>query len=213
MSEITRLHHSKIELALHRLRGGEGTTLLLLHGLGEASPPGVPDDFSSWSGPIHALDFTGHGQSTLPRGGGYTCEVLMADVDTALLQLESATVCGRGLGAYLALLMGAILCDGPGLTGGGAQPSGATITYPAPGALAPEIDRAPDPFVMVELARDLRPPDYAGEFARQASENSDLDPSITVCALERPEWLSAVLEVPGVEQLPLERALSLYAQI
>ena len=35
---ITLLRHNKIELALHRLRDGDGTALLLLHGLGEAAP-------------------------------------------------------------------------------------------------------------------------------------------------------------------------------
>ncbi len=41
-------------------------------------------------GPIFALDFTGHGASTVPSGGGYTAEMLMADVDAALAEL------GRG---------------------------------------------------------------------------------------------------------------------
>ena len=38
--------------------------LLLLHGLGDRSPVAVPDDVAAWPGPIAALDFTGHGDST-----------------------------------------------------------------------------------------------------------------------------------------------------
>jgi pimeloyl-ACP methyl ester carboxylesterase len=57
---------------------------LLLHGLGEASPRSTPDYARDWPGPVHALDFTGHGRSSLPTGGGYTAEMLMADADAAL---------------------------------------------------------------------------------------------------------------------------------
>ena len=32
------VHHSRVDLALHRLREGQGRPLLLLHGLGERSP-------------------------------------------------------------------------------------------------------------------------------------------------------------------------------
>src|SRR5688572_14199327 len=99
------LKHNRIELALHRLRAGQGRALLLLHGLGERSPELVPEELAGWPGPIHALDFTGHGASTVPRGGGYTCELLMADADVALARLGEATVVGRGLGAYIALLI------------------------------------------------------------------------------------------------------------
>jgi pimeloyl-ACP methyl ester carboxylesterase len=126
--KVERLHHSKVELALHTLREGEGRALLLLHGLGERTPAAAPPELAAWLGPIYGLDFTGHGQSTIPRGGGYTCEILMGDADTALRHLKQATLVGRGLGAYVALLLagarpaevrGAILRDGLGLAGGG----------------------------------------------------------------------------------------------
>ena len=63
---------------------------------------------------------------------------------------------------------GAILCDGPGLSGGGARPGTPTIVHPVarPGA------STPDPFALIELARDLRPPDYATAFVRQATQLS-----------------------------------------
>ena len=59
---ITMLRHNKIDLALHILRDGAGTPLLLLHGLGEASPTGVPHWAERWSGPVAALDFTGRSE-------------------------------------------------------------------------------------------------------------------------------------------------------
>ncbi len=216
---ISWLHHSTSRLALHRLkqvaRGDGGPRLLLLHGLGQSAQMQLSGVHGIWPGPIDALDFTGHGRSSQPCGGGYTCEILMADVDTALAEIGPATICGRGLGAYIALLIagarpelvrGAILCDGPGLAGGGSRPTGPLVPFPDPGAHAP-----PDPFALVELARDLRPPDYASEFTRQVLEYSNLDPALVVCAAEDPDWLQAVVEHPGVERMGIADALRHYA--
>ncbi len=123
-----RLRHGQVELALHTLRDADGPCLLVLHELGGASPEAVPGELAEWPGSVSALDFTGHGQSTVPRGGGYTAEILMADADIAVAELGSATVVGYGIGAYVALLLagsrpmavlGAVLCDGMGLAGGG----------------------------------------------------------------------------------------------
>ena len=123
------IFHNRIRLALHKLKDGAGLALLLLHGLGERSPVQLPPEYVNWPGPVHALDFTGHGASDVPRGGGYSCEFLMADADAALQHLGSAAIVGRGLGAYVGLLLaggrplqvrGLILRDGPGLAGGGA---------------------------------------------------------------------------------------------
>jgi pimeloyl-ACP methyl ester carboxylesterase len=120
------LEHYRVRLALHELRPGAGRALLLLHALAARAPERVPPELSAWPGPVYALDFTGHGASTVPKGGGYTCELLISDADHALAKLGSATVVGRGLGAYVALLSagsrpkqvrGAILLDGPGLAG------------------------------------------------------------------------------------------------
>src|SRR4051812_19421239 len=51
----TMLRHNKVDLALHRLAGGDGTPLLLLHGLGEASPTEAPAWAAGWPGPVVAL--------------------------------------------------------------------------------------------------------------------------------------------------------------
>ncbi len=210
-----RLRHSKVEVALHTLREGSGRPLLQLHGLGEASPHVVPDLLAGWPGPVHALDFTGHGDSDAPAGGGYTCEVLMGDADTALQSLGRATLVGRGLGAYVAVLLagarpeavrGAILLDGLGLAGGGSEPGTPQILFPDPGATGP-----PDPFALTELARDVRPPDYATSYVRTANELSGLERPITVCCIERPAWLEAVAREPGVAVSTLAEALRSYA--
>jgi pimeloyl-ACP methyl ester carboxylesterase len=211
-----RLRHARIELALHELRPGAGRALLLLHGLGERSPSAVPSYASGWSGPVFALDFTGHGESGCSVGGGYTAEVLMGDVDTALRQLGSATLLGRGLGAYVALLIagarpalvrGAVLMDGLGIAGGGAEAATPSLVYPNPAAVAP-----PDPFALVELSRDVRPPDYATAFVRQANELSGLERPVSVCCAEKPDWLEAVLREPGVQTASVEEALAYYAK-
>ena len=211
------LRHNKIELALHELRGGSGRTLLLLHGLGERSPDVVaPDVADVWPGPVFALDFTGHGRSTVPRGGGYTAEVLMADADAALAHLGQATVLGRGLGAYVGLLLagarpadvrGAVLADGPGLAGGGPVPASPSVHFPDPRAAG-----APDPFAFAELTADVRPPDYASSFVRQANHLSGLEEPVTVVAHVRPEWLRAVVAEPGVREAgDVVEALRVYA--
>ena len=214
---VERLRHAKVALALHTLREGEGRALLLLHGLGERTPAAVPPELAAWPGPIHGLDFTGHGQSTIPRGGGYTCEILMGDADTALRHLKQATVVGRGLGAYVALLLagarpaevrGAILRDGLGLAGGGPTPGTPGIPFPNPSA-----GGTPDPFALAELSRDVRPPDYATAFLRQANELSGLDRPVSVCCAERPDWLAALAKEPGALETSLSEALRLYAGI
>lgn len=212
----TTLRHGRIRLALHTLRAGDGPALLLLHGLGERSPGQVPGRVAAWRGSIHALDFTGHGESTLPRGGGYTAEQLMGDADAALAHLGRATLLGRGLGAYVALLLagarttdvaGAILCDGPGLAGAGESPGTPTLRHPDPNAKPP-----PDPLALVELAGDLRPADYASSFARQATQLSALERPLVVAARERPPWLSAIVAEPGVEELEVGAGLALYSR-
>ncbi len=211
---ITMLRHNKIELALHRLRDGAGTPLLLLHGLGESSPTEPPDWAASWGGPVAALDFTGHGASTVPPGGGYTAEIVLADADVALAELGSATVLGRGLGAYVALMLagarpqnvrGAVLCDGPGLAGGAIGPTSQSFVTLTPSP------HPPDPYALFELSRDLRPPDYATLFVRMAVEASGLDEPIAVAAVVRPPWLAAVVEEIGVTTCSIREALAMYA--
>lgn len=206
------VRHGKVTLALHRLLEGAGRPLLMLHGLGGAAPRSVPAEVAGWAGPIWGLDFTGHGHSTIPSSGGYTAEILMADADAALSHLGEATVLGRGLGAYVALLIaggrpslvrGAILADGVGLAGGGTLPGS-----PAPAVPAGLVGVAPDPFAAVELAKDVRPPDYATTYARAALQFSGLDDPIAVCAVVRPEWLAAVVDELGVITCTLSDALA-----
>lgn len=210
------LAHNRVKLALHHLRPGTGRPVLHLHALGEHSPEQVPADLEAWPGPVFALDFTGHGASTVPGGGGYTAEVLMGDADAALQMIGAATVVGRGLGAYVALLIaagrpeevrGAILCDGAGLVGGGDEP-GPLVVRGVPGK-----PTAPDPFALVELASDLRPPDYVIRFAELAAEHSGLPHPISVAARSRPDWLKRVVEHPGVVVEPLEDALRRFAAL
>jgi pimeloyl-ACP methyl ester carboxylesterase len=234
---IETIRHGKIDLALHHLRDAgepaiEGTEirpLLLLHGLGEASPTSVPPWAAAWPGAIAALDFTGHGASTVPHGGGYTAELLLADADAALAALTGAgstgvtptgvphtgiTVLGRGLGAYIALQLagarasrvhGAILVDGPGLAGGPTGPTSQSFFS------LPSTDASPDPYALVELGRDLRPPDYATSFVRLALAESAFDEPIAVSSVFRPEWLDAVAKEHGVMDVPLAEALTAYS--
>jgi pimeloyl-ACP methyl ester carboxylesterase len=209
------LQHNRVALALHRLREAPGRPLLLLHGLGEQSPAECPEFAQSWPGPVCALDFTGHGASTVPIGGGYTAEVLLADADTALAHLGSATVVGRGLGAYIALMLagsrpaevhGTVLCDGSGLIGGSSVPT--TLSFFDLGANA----STPDPWVLMDLSRDLRPPDYAVLFAHLALDLSPVPDPISVAAVVRPLWVHAVVNEIGIVERPLEEALAAYAE-
>jgi pimeloyl-ACP methyl ester carboxylesterase len=211
------LRHNRIDLALHRLRDGEGRPLLHLHGLGERSPATVPGHLAAWPGPVWALDFTGHGASSIATGGGYFCEVLMGDVDSALAHLGPCTLYGRGLGAYVALMSagarpdlvrGAVLDDGPGLAGGGTEP-GTTFVLRDP----LEVTGTPDPYAMLELSRDIRPPDYATTYARQAATLSGLDVALAVSAVVRPPWLAAVAAEPGVRSVHRDRAVEVFAGV
>ena len=197
MSTI-HLQHNRVTLALHQVKEATGPALLLLHGLGDsaANMSTVP---VTWNGPIWALDFTGHGESTVPRGGGYSAEILMADVDVALRHIGPATIVGRGLGGYIAFLIagarpqlvrGAIIVDGPGLAGG----------------------TTPDPWALIELSRDARPPNYAVTFVQLARNGSDLDEPIAVTCKVSPPWIEAIRAEAGVmTDISLQEALDIFA--
>ncbi len=218
MSGVT-VRHGKSELALHMIRAGDGPAALVLHGLAENAHCVLSRVVAdAWpGGAVWALDFLGHGASTRPPGGGYTCETLMADADAALRHIGPATVFGRGLGAYIAVLIagarpdlvcGAVLCDGPGLNGGGSSPSSPVVVQPRRIEGAPAD--APDLFALAELARDVRPADYVANFARQTMSLSPLEIPITVAAVARPEWLAAILDQPGVQEASLAEAMTFY---
>jgi pimeloyl-ACP methyl ester carboxylesterase len=146
--------------------------------------------------------------------------LLLGDADAALAALTdddpaaSITVVGRGLGAYIALQLagaraaqvhGAVLVDGPGLAGGPTGPTSQSFFS------LPPSDTTPDPYALVELGRDLRPPDYATLFVRLALAGSELDEPIAVASVFRPEWLEAVAREHGVVTTTLAEALSTYA--
>jgi pimeloyl-ACP methyl ester carboxylesterase len=212
----TFLPHARAQLALHRLRDGDGGhPLLLVHGLGESTPARSPALADGWPGPVYGLDLTGHGASTVPASGGYTAELLMADVDTALRHLGEATLVGRGLGAYAALLAagarpdlvrGTVLLDGPGMIARSTGPGSPLPSTPDAAAPAP-----PDPFALVELARDIRTPDYAAIFCRMALLGSPVANPVAVCSVNRPAWVEAVVDEPGVLDVSAAEALAHYA--
>jgi pimeloyl-ACP methyl ester carboxylesterase len=213
--ETVLLQHNKITLALHRVRDGSGRPLLLLHGLGEDAARMSTFD-AAWAGPVWALDFTGHGQSSVPRGGGYSCEILMADVDVALRHIGECTVLGRGLGGYVAFLIagarpslvrGAVITDGPGLAGGPVHVSSTTEI-----AATVRNGAAPDPWAIIELSRDARPANYALTFLRLATHESGMDEPITSCARVSPPWLEAITPEAGVlTGVSVQEALDIYA--
>lgn len=170
---MIHLHHLGLTLTLHPLARGEGLPLLLLHELGGSAAEwrALPVE---WDGPVYALDFSGHGTSQRLVGGGYSAELFAADADTALARVGDAAVAGRGLGAWVALLLAsaradavpaALLLDGAGLAGGGAQPD-FSRGYP----LAPTVEAGAG-FDSLALAVESvpRPPEYALELAGTAN--------------------------------------------
>ncbi len=213
---MTTITHGRVSLALHELKASSGRALLVLHGLGLRSPSSLPPELDAWPGPVYALDFTGHGASTIPNGGGYTPELLMGDVDAAIEHLGQVTLLGHGLGAYVALLAagaradavkGAILCDGPGMNGGGSSPGTPQIVR-----IDPTDPSPPDPFALAELSRDIRPPDYAVDFARLAMERSGMSNPIAICAKARPDWLDEAADEVGAAPMSLTDALKMYSR-
>jgi pimeloyl-ACP methyl ester carboxylesterase len=206
------LHNGSLPLALHTLAEGPGRPLLLLHGLGEQSPTTRPGWTDGWPGPVLALDFTGHGESGVPVSGGYMPESLMSDVDLVLAERGPCTIVGRGLGAWIALLIagarpdlvhGVVLHDGGGIDGGGPRPP-----TPFVKVLAADDRSTPDPYALQELSRDPRPADYALDYVRFAIDDSPLEHPIVVSARIRPDWLSAVVAEIGVLDLPLDQAIA-----
>jgi pimeloyl-ACP methyl ester carboxylesterase len=212
------LQHNRITLALHEVRSGTGRPLLLLHGLGE-NAHAISTMPVQWSGPVWALDFTGHGESTVPRGGGYSAEILMADVDIALGHIGEATILGRGLGGYVAFLIagarpqlvkGVVIADGPGLAGGAIHATSSSEISSA----GTRTGTAPDPWALIELSRDARPPNYAITFTRLAVAASSSDEPIAVTTRVTPPWIEAIRAEPGVlTGVTVNEALEIYAAV
>lgn len=202
---IIDLIHARVHLALHLLRDGEGTPILLLHALG-GSAADWSDVHLAWSGPIYALDLCGHGYSGHLRGGAYNPEIWVADADVALAYFgDEALLIGAGVSAYAAALLagarpdgvrGALLLPGAGLEAAGDQPSDWS-RFPAPltastepGALRaqPQLDEG---VKFAELL--LHPSWYArpiAEHARCLVLSEDNAP--------RPSWWCALHGLPNV---------------
>ena len=174
-----RLPHGRIGLELHRIRPerhqGEGPPLLLLHEL-YGSSVGWNGAADAWPGPVHGLDFCGHGDSDWLVGGAYCSELLLGDADVALAQIGSATVMGKGVGAYVALLLAgarsavvsaAVLAPGCGDDGGGAWPDFLAPAFHQHLAPPSREVAGVDPNVRaIEL--EARPIDYVEPFAKAA---------------------------------------------
>ena len=204
---VIELRHGRVSIALHPLRQAEGPALLCLHALG-----GSGWDFAEaaplWPGPVYALDFSGHGASGPLRGGGYHPEILAGDADAALSHVGPACLVGAGIGAYVALLLAggradavpaALLLPGAGLSGGGAAPDHASDTierWDRLGAPLPGCDPA-----VRRLERDLRPPDYAEAFAREARQLF-----LAEGDFPRPPWWEAVRATPTAAPAPRDLA-------
>ena len=201
------LQSGRAKLRLRELAGGDGPALLILHGLGGGADDWAATDFP-WQGSVHALDFSGHGLSGWVHGGGYTPELLAADADAALGVIGDANLVGFGLGAYVALLLaagrkdrvgGALLLAGPGLDGGGTEPefnAEFEVVPTAPKARSLRQTPAVDAAARARLGLDMRPVDYAQQFAAAAR-------CLLLCedGRHRPPWWRAVAEVPGVKRL------------
>jgi pimeloyl-ACP methyl ester carboxylesterase len=199
-----RIKHGRISLELHERRSGSAPTLLLLHEL-FASACDWGAEVDAWPGRVVALDFAGHGASDRLRGGAYMAEMLLGDADAALAAVGSAALCGKGVGAYVALLLagarrdavsGALLLPGRGLAGGGAWPNftqGAFAGFFDPPPASPD---GCDPRVHV-LEKDVRPCDYAERFARGARRVL-----LSEDGSERPPWWETTRGSPTASPAP-----------
>jgi pimeloyl-ACP methyl ester carboxylesterase len=200
------LEHGRVRLALHELQQGRegGPILLAVHALG-GSAADFRDDLGSWPGSAFAIDLTGHGESGRLRGEGYTPELLAGDVDVAAGEVGATHLVGRGLGAYLALLVagsrpkairGALLLPGRGLDGGGAEVSftGVAARFEP---LRQSYERAQegggDPILQVLDTDNAR---SFGARAQSLLLGED--------GAARPPWWEVLRDLPGVASTPLD---------
>ena len=216
---VTYLQHNRVSLALHTVREGTGRPLLLLHGLGEDATR-VAQIPVQWAGPVFALDFTGHGLSTVPQGGGYNAEILMADVDIVLRHIgEPVTILGRGLGGYIGFLIscgraslvrGLVIIDGPGLAGGASN----TVSTTEIASVGKRASGTPDPWALIELSRDARPASYVLSFLRLAIANSGIEEPVAIASKVSPKWIDALKPEAGViTEISMQEALDMYAAL
>ncbi len=221
-----RIQHGHTHLKIHKLSEGEGTPLLLLHQVGGSAEDWI-ERAPQWPGPVHALDFSGHGASDFLNGGGYYPESYAAEADIAVGALgDRAIVAGMGVGAYAAFILAgarpghipaALLWPGRGLAGQGAEPDFVNPAYETieewdarVEADAKRYREGTDPLVS-SCEHDLRPYDYVAAFAESA--NRILLPE-GLLAPPAPEWLSHISKAKCMQTAPpdLSNALSALAQ-
>jgi len=214
---VKRIPSGRCEIALHELRAGAGPTLLALHALG-----GSARDFAAlaaaWPGRVLAPDLAGHGASGWARGGSYTPELLAADADAALSEAGDAVVVGRGLGAYVALLLAgaraarvraALLLPGRGLAGGGPEPLREPLAARNADVLrmldaAGASERAAFDPMLAACETDPRPPDYARAYADAARRLL-----LAEDGGARPPWWEAARGAASAETAPAEPGAAL----
>ena len=68
----------------------------------------------------------------------------------------------------------------------------------------------PDPWALLELASDVRPPEYAADHLRQIQALAGLDTAIVVASLGRPEWLTAITQSPVVIEAEIATGLAIF---
>jgi len=194
------LEHGRVRIALRELRSGPAPALLAVHGL-RGSSEEWGDALASWRGAVHALDLTGHGRSARLAGGAYHPELLAGDVDVAIASTGARHLVGRGLGAYLALLVagsrpdqidGALLLPGDGIEGGGPEPVFDDLAerFAASHWRASGAGDGPSDPALSALEADIRPPAYATSFARRARRLLLAEDGGT-----RPPWWTAIREL------------------
>ena len=145
-------------------------------------------------------------RSTVPAGGGYFSEVLMADVDAALGHLGPGHAV-RPRAGRLRRPAGRRSASRP-RPGRGPRRRPGHRRRRAPSrrrrsCWAPASHPAPPPTrtPCSSSATTSGPPDYAATYARQAATLSGLDTALVVTAVVRPPWLAAVAAEPGVRTL------------
>ena len=219
--------HGKIDLALHHLRpapDADGRR----HAAAAAPPRprrGVADRGAlvrGRRGPGRSRRSTSRATvgSTMPHGGGYTAEILLADADAALGALTvddpdaARSRCSAGGSARTSPSSspapGRRRCTAPSSPTGPGSPAGRRGRRRRASSRSRPTARTPDPYALVELGRDLRPPDYAASFVRLALAGSPSTSRSPCTAMIRPEWLDAVANEHGVMDVPLAEALTAY---
>lgn len=218
MKRLRHIKSGRHTVALHEASTNDGPTLLWLHALG-GSARDAKDAVAHWPGRVLALDFAAHGESPRPPGGAYTAENFVGDADAALAEAGDAHVAGQGLGAYVALMLAgarpervpaALLLPGRGLDGGGAEPNWLRTPAEFDAHLAEIVanndrtDSLPLDPMLHTVETDVRPPDYAREFADAARRllfaGSDD---------ARPPWWEAARGAACSEPAPAELAAAL----